>query len=594
MQRRTTAGRRAASRVNPRVARGTRPHVKRNALSVTIPANRFLFPGLLVLLALNAIVFWPVCSFDFVRWDDDISVTQNPLLTDPWSGSLLARFFSGEHALRFKPLHWLLARGVHEAAGLNPVAWHAFNLGLHLASAALFYLILRQVTKKLIPSRADGLSLQAEVCILLGAATWSIHPLRAEPVAWVTASTYPLAALWLLGALGCYLHAHRPAAHRGWMLAAWIFAVMAYASYPVTITFSLWLIAVDVWWLGRRTTGDPVMGDRWKGFVLKHTCFLLPAALAVAITMWSRFATPGIFTTAPTVESVGLIERVTMALATLTALAGRALWPVNLTPNLPPLTGSALAPEVLALAAIAAGALLLAWRVRHRRPLVTLSVLGFAALSIPCLGLTERPNWPVDRYSYVAHLGLIGAVTIWLATARLSTTVQVTLTAATTILVISLAGAARQQSLIWRDTGTLFTHMAAHPNFEDNPRQQGHIYLLWANEETAKGNASSAAQLLEKAQQTYLKSSQRAVARGDYAEALSLSTHLERHFGLTPTLRRERGAWFLREHRVPEALRELQAAAATLRDDERLRSLLAEAEAMASKSVSTASDAAKP
>jgi len=560
---------------------------------VTIPANRLLFPGLLVLLALNAIVFWPVQSFDFVRWDDDINITQNPLLTDPWSGSLLARFFSGEHALRFKPLHWLLTRGVHEVAGFHPAAWHTFNLGLHLASAVLFYLVLRQVSKYVIQDRSRGLSLQAEIAVLLGAALWSIHPLRAEPVAWATASTYPLSGVCLIAAFGSYLQAHRPQAHlhRGWMLLAWVLAVMAYASYPVTITFGLWLIAVDVWLLRRLPTAE---NPSWINFVVKHACFLFPAALAVAITMWSRFATPGIFTTAPTVESVGLVERGIMSLATLTALVGRAVWPVNLTPNVPPLTGSTLAPEVVALAAIAAVALLLAWRVRRHHSLVTLSVFGFAALSIPCLGLTERPNWPVDRYSYIAHLPLIGAAAIWLGSARLSTKRQVTLAAAATALVIGFSIAARKQSLIWRDTRALFTHMAAHPDFESNPRQQGHIYLLWANEETAKGNPTAGTQLLEQAQRTYLKASQRAVARGDYAEAISLSSHLERHFGLTPTLRRERGAWLLRENRIPEAIRELQAAAATLPDDDRLRSLLAEAEAQAAKSTSPASTAARP
>lgn len=558
---------------------------------MTIPANRYLFPGLLVLLALNAIVFWPVPSFDFVRWDDDISTTQNPLLTDPWSGSLLARLFSGELALRFKPLHWLLARGVHAAAGLNPAAWHTFNLGLHLATVTLFYFGLRQVTRYVIQDRSAALSPQAEITLLLGAALWSIHPLRAEPVAWVTASTYPLSAACLLAAFGAYLRAHQPPTHRGWLLLAWVLAVMAYASYPVTITFGLWLIAADIWLLRPLPANE---NPRWLKFTLKHACFLAPAALAVAITMWSRFTTPGIFTTAPTVESVGLVERGVMSLATLTVLVGRVLWPVHLTPNLPPLTGSALSPEVVALAAVAAVVLILARRVRHRQPLVTMSVLGFAAISIPCLGLTERPNWPVDRYSYVAHLALIGPVAVWLASARLSAKVNVTLAAAASVLVIGFAVAARTQSLIWRDTRALFTHMAAHPNFESNPRQQGHIYLLWANEETANGNPTSGAQYLEKAQQTYLKASQRAVARGDYAEAISLSSHLERHFGLTPTLRRERGAWLLRENRVPESIRELQAAAADLQDDERLRALLAEAEALAAQSASASLTPAKP
>jgi hypothetical protein len=158
------------------------------------------------------------------------------------------------------------------------------------------------------------------------------------------------------------------------------------------------------------------------------------------------------------------------------------------------------------------------------------------------------------------------------------------LAVAAIVVTVGSAVAARNQTLIWRDTGTLFTHMSRHPDFDSNPRQQGHIYILWANHEAANGRPESATQLLERAQRVYVAAMQRAVAAGDYAEALALLSHVERHIGLTPTLRREKGAWLLREHRITEAKQELQAAAGLLSDDERVRALLAEAEALTAKS----------
>src|SRR4051812_42974386 len=83
--------------------------------------------GVVTLLA-----FWPVTTFDFVRWDDYINVAENPLLSAPWSWSLAGHMFASDQALRFKPLHWLLFRGLQTAFGLNPVAWHVFNLVLHV------------------------------------------------------------------------------------------------------------------------------------------------------------------------------------------------------------------------------------------------------------------------------------------------------------------------------------------------------------------------------------------------------------------------------------------------------------------------------
>ncbi len=75
--------------------------------------------GLLV-----AVVFGPAVAFEFVRWDDPVNVTQNPLITEPWSLDLVGRLVSGETALRFKPVPWLLYRGIHAAFGFHPAAWH--------------------------------------------------------------------------------------------------------------------------------------------------------------------------------------------------------------------------------------------------------------------------------------------------------------------------------------------------------------------------------------------------------------------------------------------------------------------------------------
>ena len=93
----------------------------------------------LALGLLVAAVFWPVFGYDFVRWDDPVAVTHNPLITEPWSADLLAKLINGEVALRFKPLPWLVYRGIHAAAGFNPAAWHAMNLALHLVATLIFF-----------------------------------------------------------------------------------------------------------------------------------------------------------------------------------------------------------------------------------------------------------------------------------------------------------------------------------------------------------------------------------------------------------------------------------------------------------------------
>jgi hypothetical protein len=412
----------------------------------------------------------------------------------------------------------------------------------------------------------------------LGAALWALHPLRAEAVAWVTASTYPLTAVGLLASFACYLRARAgPGAPRRWLVLAWIFAVAAYGSYPVGLTYGLWLMAVDRWLPAAGWPGDgPEKSGRNPAGWIRPAWFLAPAVLAVGVTLWSRFTAPGIFVAAPTLASVGLPSRLVMALASLAYLVRGLIWPVGLTPNLPPLAVDGNIP-LLVMAALALLGLALAWFGRRRHPGLALTGLGFAGLALPCLGWTERPAWPPDRYSYLVHLvlvgGLAGGLACWAGDRRAR---RVFLGAGAAVLVSLGAWASRRQSLIWRDSAELFSSMERQPHFADNPRQQGHVYVLWGRYEASAGHPAEAAGRFNQAQEVYLAAIRAAVARLDYAEALALSTHLGHYFTLTPVLHRERGAWLLRLNRRPEARVELLAAAASLPDDARVRQLLQE------------------
>lgn len=537
------------------------------------PKQSFII-GLAALAALITAVYWPVRTFDFVRWDDDINFTQNPLITAPWSWELAGQLAGAGQALRFKPVYWLACRALHGTAGFNPAAWHIAGLLLHVTAALLFSLVLRQILDR---GRPPGPRVM--VTALLTAGIWALHPLRAETVGWVTASPYALTAVFLLGSFACYLQAPGAGRQAGrWLAAAWLLAVLGYGTYPAGATFGLWLMAVDCWLGPRAGTDAPAWAVPGRvQWWLKQVLFLVPAVAAVGITVWTRYQTPGIFTAAPDIAAIGLPTRVVVALANLGVLAWRLVWPVNLTPNLPPLNlglGTTLL-AVLVAAGAAAFALLWAWRQRHRESGVALVLLGCAALALPCLGLTERPNWPVDRYSHLAHLVLIGgaaALTLrlqgrWLGAAGL----------AAVLAVVGSGQASRRQLMIWQDSESLFTHMEQHPGFGDNPRQKGHVYILWARTEATAGRLSKAAELFNRAQETYVTAIRLALQRQDYPEALALCSHLEHHFGLTSTMRREKGAWLLQLGRRAEAMVELRQAESGLPDDRRLQTLQVEA-----------------
>lgn len=533
----------------------------------------------LALLALGAGVMWAgnlVLGYDFVRWDDDISVLQNRLLVDPWSWDLVVRLCGAADALRFKPVHWLLLRAVHAQAGLDPAAWHLVGLVLHAAAAVLLALVIRRILGLICPS-----GWRNDLAAIAAAFVWAVHPLRAETVAWVTASTYPLAGTLLLGSFLCYLTAHfARRSNLAWLVAAWFLAVLAYSSYPVATTFCLWLVAFDTWRSPPAVTAPGWARPGHRQWWLKQAAFALPAGMAVLVTILTRVQDPGIFTSAPSLADIGILQRFGTALAVFAALAWKIVYPADLTPNMPPLDrGHALTLAMLLAGAVATIVVLaVAWIRRRQQPGLALAVWGGFVVSLPCLGLTELPTWPVDRYSYVLHMVWLGGLAAFV---RLSSPrMQAAALAVVLGVIVGSVFLFRHQLGIWRDTETLFTHMERHPGFAANPRQQGHVYVIWGRYEATRGNPARAAELFNRAQALYLEHIRLALQRRDYAEALSFLSHQERHFGLTPVLRREKGAWLLALGRVPEARFELQQAQAALPTDARVRQLLQEAGAV--------------
>lgn len=531
----------------------------------------------LALGLLVAGVFAPVAGYDFVLWDDNINVTGNALLTGPWSWELAGKFFDPQTALRFKPLHWLVFRLVADGAGMNPVAWHVLGLVFHACTAVVVWWVFRCLLRR---SPCSGEGWPAEVLAWLGAALWALHPLRVEPVAWVTASTYPMTGLLLAGSFGAYLKAYEPEADKGWLAFSWVLAVAAYATYPVSVTYVGWLVVADIFWL-RVLPAKPWRWTeratrRWWG---KHLLFGGPAVAVVVATLWIRFGNPGSWTRAPSMGSLGWDERLMAAWALLTVFPAKVVWPLHLTPNQSSLTqtvwmtGWVLTFAVIS-AVVAAGLLWLG----KRRPGWLGVGLGFAVLAVPCLGLTERPTWPVDRYSYVLDMVVIGAV-VMMISALLSTHWKtywpVLLVLVAGVLVSTVA--TRRLLPVWQNSLTLFARMESHPEFGSSVTQQAHVYTLWYIELTRAGRLKEAGEKLERANDIYLSAMRLAVSVRDYERAVWLADFMEVNLGLSPSVRRERGGWLLKLGRRVEALDDLRRVLKDSPGDERAAGMLAEA-----------------
>jgi len=524
----------------------------------------------LTLGLLVAAVFGPALWFDFVRWDDPVNITHNPLLTDPWSRELLAKLLNGDTALRFKPLPWLLYRATHALFGFNPMAWHALNLALHLGAVVMAWVVFRATLARLRPATPEA---TRAFLAWLGAAVWAVHPAHVEAACWATATPYPLMVIFLLGSFWFYLRATDPAAgarRRRHFLWSWLLAVGGYASYPVSVTYGLWLVAADLWIL-RAAPLDTRAPAAWLRWSLRPGLFLLPAVASVLVTFQSSATTPWLYPAPTTLAEVSVLVRLEMAAALLASVWTHFLWPFGLTPNNPMLPPEMVhGPLILAMAALGVLGVGGALAVRKRAPGFTAAVIGSALLALPVLGFAQWPTWAVtDRYVYLPHLVLTGALLGWLASREAiwgsptSGRAEPARRSGSPFVVFALLGLAAlawlggRQVRIWRNTDSLFRFMEAQPAFSWNPAQQAYIYQLWGAQAAADGHPAEARAKQDQARRVLVEAMLTAAGRENWSQAVELAHRLEQAFGLPPELRRERARWQL-------ARGELAAAGADL------------------------------
>src|SRR5208283_3412851 len=156
-------------------------------------SDRWLVLGVCIFLAaIIWVVFGQTLRHEFVNYDDDLYVYENPTVTHGLSLEGIEWAFTHSVCANWHPLtvmsHMLDCR----LYGLNPGGHHLTNVLLHTATAILLFLVLRQMTGKLWRSA-------------FVAAVFAIHPLRVESVAWVAERKDVLSGLFFMLTLWAYV-----------------------------------------------------------------------------------------------------------------------------------------------------------------------------------------------------------------------------------------------------------------------------------------------------------------------------------------------------------------------------------------------------
>ena len=104
------------------------------------------------LLLAVVLVFGRTVGYEFVNYDDDQYVSDNPRLTRGLSTEGIAWAFTTTRCGNWHPVTWLSYLLDYQLYGLDPWGYHLTNVLLHAATAILLFLVLWRMTGDLWPA----------------------------------------------------------------------------------------------------------------------------------------------------------------------------------------------------------------------------------------------------------------------------------------------------------------------------------------------------------------------------------------------------------------------------------------------------------
>ena len=412
-----------------------------------------------VALFLTAVVlYWPAGAHDFINFDDDIYVFENPNVIGGLTPRSVRWAFASFHATNWHPLTWLSHMLDCELYGLDAGKHHLTSVLIHGASSVVLFLALlalgnagggrgnhaatgatqaaatkprrksrkgrRETSSRLrsaVPNSVSPASAAFAVWPLFWAAAFvaavfAVHPTHVESVAWISERKDVLSALfWMLTlwAYAGYARAKMGTAESSPMSGlrfpvstayalSLLFFALGILSKPMLVTLPFLLLLLDYWPLGRlRFEAQRVRSDALLLVVEKIPFFAL--AFGSMIVTFIAQKTGG---AVRSLMEVPLGSRLANATTSFAAYALKTLWPSRLSIYYPFREQISMLQVAFALLFVAGGTLFVLWKLR-KRPWLAVGWFWYLGTLIPVIGIVQVGNQAMaDRYTYIPTIGL--------------------------------------------------------------------------------------------------------------------------------------------------------------------------------------------
>ncbi|HMZ82423.1 MAG TPA: tetratricopeptide repeat protein, partial [Acidobacteriota bacterium] len=404
------------------------------------------------LIILNLVLFGRVVSFEFIDFDDNSYVFNNPNVRQGLTLANLKWAFTTFYMGHWHPLTWISYFLDFELFGLRAGGFHAVNLLFHQASTVLVFLVLNRMTRAVWPS--------AVVALL-----FAIHPVHVEPVVWIASRKDVLSTFF--GALAVWAYAGYTQFPFSWkrylLVCLWLALGLLAKSMLITLPFALLLL--DYWPLNRFSRADTRSIKTFVMRALKLGIEKIPFFILISISLVMqlraiRGLAPAVMAAVPDTEPLGPLapgsfNPVSIRLSAYAIYLFKLIFPVQLGMYYPleqKYSYLWLGGVGLLLGAITVYAL----RNMHSRPYLVVGWFWYLGTLFPVSRLLQA-----DRYTYVSTLGLLVILVWWVAewlkkTGRESWAPPISAVVGLACLVL-----AWNQVGHWRTTRTIFEHTLA-------------------------------------------------------------------------------------------------------------------------------------
>ena len=399
----------------------------------------FFLAGTLAIITVCFAAYIPAMKAGFI-WDDDMYVTNNPLLTTP--GGLYRIWTSGFVKSQYFPLTYTTFWFEYRLWGFNPVGYHIVNVAIHIINSLLLWLVLRRLS---VPGA------------WFASAVFALHPVQVESVAWVTERKNLLMLLFSLLSVLCWLkfvldNKTGPKAILLYVASLLLFALALFGkatacTLPAALLLILWLKRV------------PLCARRILQVV---PFFVMAIGMGLFVMWWEKYH----LGTGQINLGLNLPARFLIAGRALCFYLSKLFWPVNLTFSYPRWNIDPTAIRQYLWPAASILMIAFAWLLRKRLGRATLTAILFFAITLfPVLGFfslfTFIYTFVADHYQYAACIGPIALVAAGgaLLMRKLPPGIKIVVPLIAGVMLLTLGSLTYRQSGIytdklslWRDT----------------------------------------------------------------------------------------------------------------------------------------------